>query len=195
MDYVPEPYPGDAEILRLLAEGMPVRVLADRFGLPECRVQQLRQDAKQQKRVQDLQAQMRDADDIDRPWPVETVVAALNVDTRSHNCLERCLREDGRTEVTLKNVLDLLLPGDGGEAPVTDYGSGRRGRGIGIYIYGYLLRGIYCADLGRAFRREWKRKCLAHAQRNWGRDGLWWCVLMSMPMRLRRTPNFAQEPE
>jgi integrase len=103
-----------AEILRLLAEGAFPRAVAERLGLPVSRVQQIwaeaRAEAKRRKRTEDAQSQIRAANDLDWLWPVETVLAALDLNTRAYNSLERYLRKDGLTEANLRTVMDRLLP-------------------------------------------------------------------------------------
>ena len=157
------------EILQLLGEGVAAREVAQRFRLSVWRVDTIRAQAKEEaalrKRGRAARTQIRAANDIDRHWPVETLVAAFELDPRTRNCLERVLRDAAKTEPSLRDLLDLLV------ADVDETADGRAllpnlwRRGLGTITFASVAIALCRANLGQAFRREWTKRRKQAAKR------------------------------
>ena len=188
-------YPEEAEILRLLGEGLSARAVAERFRLRVSRVQQIRAKAtaaaESRRRIEAAQSEMRAANDIERRWPVETVVTALDLGTRMSNCLERCLCEGGRTEASLRAVMDLLLPA--AESPPNGMANhpGKpqcTRQGMGRKTYFLLMDALCLMDAGEAFRLEWTARCYGAVEQHWGPNGLLRCAACWAALHGLRAP-------
>jgi DNA-binding CsgD family transcriptional regulator len=171
--------PSQDEILKLLAEGLRPREVAERLDMRASRVQAIRAnaraEARRRERVEAARAELRAANDVARRWPPEKILSALDLGMREHNCLARCLREDSRAEASLKDVMDLLLPACYGlaDGPVP---MRRERKGLGRYTYRSIMDIVTTVDLGAACRREWTARCRGAVLRRWGPDGVRRCM-------------------
>lgn len=101
---------------------------------------------------------VRQADDLDRSWPMLEFMEALRLPTATYNYLKRHWDGRGSTSITLREVMDLIsLPtGD----PSQSFGTTPLFRvcGIGKYGYRFVVDGLSNFDLGEKCQREWEQR-------------------------------------
>ena len=87
----------------MLEKGESIGKVALHFRLSLERVEQIRVDPvkemERRKRMRIAQAQIRQANDIERRWPVAMVLTAFDLKVRPHNCLESFLIRDWAVRV------------------------------------------------------------------------------------------------
>jgi hypothetical protein len=146
----------------LLRQGVPFADLASQFQISVKRVAAINEEAQERaasrKRAAGLRREMRAANDIDRRWPIETVMAALNLDARAHGCLERHLRASGRLEASLRDVMDFLVTGAGADADFRDLIPNISHRRLGKLTFTSLASVLCRANFGQVFREEWTKR-------------------------------------
>ena len=157
------------EILALLEEGVPSLHLAERFRISVERVNAIQAEAAARgeagKRSREVRRQMRATDDLDRRWPIETVLAALDMDPRPHNCLEKHLRADGRTDASLRDMLDCLVRDVDESADFQVAMPNLWRKGLGTFTFASVAAAFNRSNLGKAFRQEWTRRRKQAAKR------------------------------
>jgi len=154
------------EIVELLNRGGPVREISHQFHVSDGLIWQIKKEARRAaeraEQGRALREQICTANNIDRQWPIDAVVAALQIDdVRAHKGFERILRETGRNQVSLREMMDLLLlePQGWMDSPIMFLPSLAEGRNIGWTTCLRLLAAPGRIDLGSAVNSEWKKRC------------------------------------
>jgi hypothetical protein len=159
LSHMNEGRPEHKEVLNLLESGATVSEVADRLGCPRHRVERIKTEAKARQCAEVARQEIRAADDIDRRWPVETLLDALDLPKRSRTCLRTHFADRGMGEATLRDAMDFLFL----ELPVRpeDWKSHfqvYQHRHLGQLTYTSLVRTLTKTDLGPAYRTEWDRR-------------------------------------
>jgi hypothetical protein len=152
----------DRQIVALLDGGVPIQEVGLRFDLSDEAVKRVQREAREaqerMRRAEKAQKEIRRANDIDRQWPVEMIVEAMGItDVLADKAFDRLLRSTGRPEISLRNMMDLLMIAP---RPVMNESwdfmpSLFRQRGLGSKTYVRLLAAPAKVNFGTAFRREW----------------------------------------
>ncbi len=157
------------EIVGSLKQGVPALELAERFRMSVARVGAIQAEAVARVealgRARLVQAQMRAADDLDRRWPIEMVMTVLDLDLKSLNCLERHLRDGGKTDASLRDLLDCLVRDVDDSADFHAMMPNFWRKGLGQITFAAVAAGFNRANLGKAFRQEWTRRRKKAAKR------------------------------
>lgn len=157
------------EIVGSLKQGVPPLELAKRSRLSVARVGAIRAEAvarvEARRRARMIQAQMRAADDLNRRWPIEMVMAVLELDAKSLNSLERHLRAGGKPDASLRDVLDCLVRDVDDSADLRSMMPNVWRKGLGTMTFAAAAAGFNRANLGKAFRQEWTRRRQKAARR------------------------------
>jgi hypothetical protein len=158
------------QIVEMRAQGVPRQEIARQFRITPDRVTMIEQEAATERaeaeRRTRLQAKLRLADDLDKVWPVVNLLDALHLLTVARARLLSHFEQQHRTEMSLREFMDLVIcePGDGAEAfartPLL------RIRGIGKYGFHSVAAELAEADLGPRCNAEWQRR-LAVLRREW----------------------------
>ena len=152
----------DRQIVELLNGGVPIQEVGLRFDLSDAAVKRVQREAREAQermvRAEKARHGIRGANDIDRQWPIEMVVDAMGItDVLADKALDRLLRNTGRSEISLRNMMDLLMiaPRPGMSSNWDFMPSLFRQRGLGSKTYVRLLAAPAKVNFGTAFRREW----------------------------------------
>jgi hypothetical protein len=147
------------EILRMHAEGVTNRSIAECSSISPARVGQLIKEserrAQQAERSRAIRTQIRDAGDFSRKMPVENLLCALNVSSRAEGLLRREFVWDEIKEVSLLDLMDFLLPIVEQPASHRDLMPAYRVYKMGQITYAELIKAMYALDCGEAYAAEW----------------------------------------
>jgi hypothetical protein len=167
----------DRQIVAILDGGVPIQEVGLRFNLSDEAVKRVQREAREaqerMRRAEKAQKEIRRANDIDRQWPVETIIEAMGItDVLADKAFDRMLRGAGRAEISLRQMLDLFMiaPRPGMNDHSDFMPSLHRQRGLGWKTYIRLLAAPAKVNFGPAFRREWdfrRRKAGAWLKRRY----------------------------
>lgn len=103
--------------------------------------------------------QVRAANDLDRRWPVGTLLDALDFPPRGRKGLQAIFSEKGMLEATLRDVMDLVIavPGPSVEDWFSCFPAYGRHH-IGHTVFRSLILALSWADCGDALTQEWARR-------------------------------------
>ncbi len=160
----------NSQIVRMRKEGVPTRVVARRFRLSRCRIQQIESRAADEVSLADrraiLLAQMQAADDPENLWPVRDLVDAC---IRSRITKIRLLKHFFRiekTRISLRELMEMCqvrprnLDALGGPTLL-------RIPSIGKKCFWSVVDGLTSTDLGSRCNEEWQSR-LAELKQCWG---------------------------
>ncbi len=101
---------------------------------------------------------VRNANDLHRPWPTVRLIAALGLDYRGTQCLENHFK--GESSICLDDFLDFLLP-DVSALPrtVTHVLPTYHANNYGVTSYAATVSRLLKLDLGKAFRSKLEERC------------------------------------
>ena len=158
------------QIVEMRAQGVPRQEIARQFRITPGRVAMIEQGAAteraQAERRAQLQAEIRLADDLDKVWPVINLVDSLHLLTVARTRLLAHLEQQQKTEMSLREFMDLVICEQGDAGDVFAGTPLLRVRGIGKYGFYSLAAELAEADLGPRCNAEWQRR-LAALRREW----------------------------
>jgi len=162
------------EILKLRQEGMTQREIGRRVGISGARVGQLIREAEERvpldARASTLRGELCASNDLNRKLPVEDVLYLLDLSGKARSRLRKWCDWEDITELSLLDLMDMLLPVV--ERPKSHYDlmPAYRVHGLGQKIYAELIKAVTALDCGAACEAEWetRRKNLKTHLRNEG---------------------------
>ena len=159
------------EILERSRRGEKHYRIAEHFNLSRSRIdfiiQEFAEEEQWQKRCAVLFDSIRQADDLNRIWPVEDLVEMIALLPMTRSYLKKHFLEQRVTELRLNNLMEMIIP-DSLDASdpsrrsmplLKVYGVGRKG-------FWSLVNRLTNLDLGGQFNEEWKRR-LVILRREW----------------------------
>ena len=159
------------EILERSRRGEKHDKIAERYNLCRSRIDIIIQDfadeEQWQKRCDELFTAIRQADDLNRNWPVENLVETLVLLPMTRSFLKRHFQERRVMECSLKNLMEMAIPNalDTSDPSrrsmplLTVHGVGKKG-------FWSVVNRLTHLDLGGQFNEEWKRR-LVILRREW----------------------------
>jgi hypothetical protein len=164
----------DAEILRMRQEGASYREIAQAFNLSLERIRQIvKQDSIASKREQMyhfIAEETRLSNDLDKKWPCSDFLYAFGFSKRAISVLMKHFESSGMQVISLKELLDFLLPNDYSGNDYTWMNvPAFRVKYLGITIYRSVVNKICELDLGITFQEEVskrKEKLIKHLKSN-----------------------------
>jgi hypothetical protein len=153
------------EVLRMQAEGRPHSQIGQHFGISRARVGQIIKAEKQRvlaiRRAESLRRQLRashDLDDLDRKLPLADLFCLLELPSIIANRFTLYLHEEGATEMSLRQFMDVLLPPWVAPQNFYEVLPALKIRNIGKQSYADVIMRLSSLDLSEAFRKEWARR-------------------------------------
>ena len=154
----------NAEMARLHAAGVASWVLARDFHRPRSSIEAMISQGRRARQVAEhaaaLRQRMREANDLDRPWPLEDVAAALEMPSRADTTMRRHFESQGMKTLTLRQLMDAVAAEDPPERgnPVSRLFVTYQWRGVGKRTHEDILEAIWEADLGPLFHETWMKR-------------------------------------
>lgn len=153
------------EVLQMRSQGKTYSEIGNHFGVSSSRVGQIINREKQQRQSGEhrkvILNGIHNDNDIELAIPVENMLCVLNLSAKAKTCLKRYFEAKKITELSLRDMMDVLLPVVDVDAGYMDHLPGYRVKGLGTIIYTELVQGLSAVDKGETFQREWtKRKGL-----------------------------------
>ena len=151
----------NAEIVRLHAEGRSISDLAAIYRISNSNVGMIlcaaRAAAGREAQGEAVRQAMRSADDLDRQWPLDDVLAAFGLRTRTATAVTGYFTGKGREAASLMELLDFvapeLRPGRAHEWPPV-----LMERGVGKKTFRAILDALRQSRIGGRFEAERRRR-------------------------------------
>jgi len=158
------------QIVEMRAQGVTRQEIARQFRITTGRVAMIEQQAAtegaQAERRAQLQAEIRLANDLDKAWPVVNLVDALHLLTVARVRLLAHFEQQHKTEMSLRELMELVISEHGDAAEVSARTPLLRIRGVGKYGFYSVAAELSETDLGQRCNAEWQRR-LAVLRREW----------------------------
>ncbi len=145
----------------MLKEGVPQSEVAKKFHLSPSRIYLIeKQDAKtrtMEGRRTKMLKQLQEADDMDKPWPVEDLLDALGLIVVTRKRLVDHFVEKNQEQLSLRQLMDMCLeaPVEGLDFTMTPllrvYGLGKKG-------FWSVVKGLTDLDMGTRCNQEWQTR-------------------------------------
>jgi len=104
-----------------------------------------------------LLAALREADDPDRPWPAQSLIAALDLPVRPHRVLMARLQDTVTEDLSLKELMDVVLLGEG--EIVNFHRSALMSMdGLGVKAFIDVARALTGLDMGPRCNAMWYKR-------------------------------------
>lgn len=159
------------EILKRSQLGETHRSLADRFNLSRGRIDVIVDEFQETRelaaRCDRLIKAIREANDLDRSWPVEDLIAAIGPLLVTQTWLKRHFIEQRTSQLSLRALLDLAIPVAVGRDDPDVFSSPLiRVYGVGKKGFWSVVNRLMELNFGTAFNEEWQRR-LPIFRREW----------------------------
>lgn len=157
-------------IVEMRAQGVTRQEIARLFRTTPGRVAMIEQRAAteqaQAEQRDQLQAELRLADDLDKTWPVLNLLDALHLLPVARTRLRAHLAEQHKTRMSLREFMDVVMAEHGDPSDVFARTPLLRVRGIGKIGFYSVAAELTETDLGPRCNEEWERR-LAALRREW----------------------------
>jgi hypothetical protein len=185
----------DARIRQMHDAGIGSHDIGKSFGISAKAVQvvlkKLRDQEQARQRSAELLKDFRSADDLDKGWKVDVMLDALNLATRARIAIGYWCEWKTVSEMTLRQVIDLVLPDQShpkGGYLITHMLSLRNVR---IQTFWLTVKRLTESDLGMRCNLEWRRRLerLIQASRIVGDGPYSWSIPIEHPDWLVRAAS------
>ena len=157
-----EPTYSVTEVLRLKSEGRSLSQIATMFGISGSRVGQIIQHERQRvlsvERAVTISREISAGNDIDRKLPLPDLFCVLNLPKRPQTVLMTHFTDQGITDVSLREVMDFLIPIIGDSKDLYEHMPAYRVKMLGQINYAAMIKALSAVDCGEAFRTEWNAR-------------------------------------
>lgn len=166
-------------ILHPVKRQIPPSAVARKFGLPEhwqLNYVQAELAARRQP-LQDpksLLAAIAAADDPDKPWHAQSLISALNLPAATHRILLYRLQDTETDDLTLKELMDVVLIGEGATTVHMQTSALLAMDGVGIKGFLAAAIALTTLDMGSRCNALWHRRIVRL-------KGPWACIPASRP--------------
>ncbi len=147
------------EILEMSANGMTQREIGRRVGISGSRVGQLiqasQQRARRDQRAFAIRSELRVSSDMSRKLSVEDVLCLLDLSGKARDRLKKWCEWEAITELSLLDLMDMLLPVVEHPGDHYDLMPAYRVHGLGQIIYAELIKAVTAIDCGEICGAEW----------------------------------------
>ena len=166
----------NVEIVLKWDSGASYKAIASEFGLSRSRIQQIvsrsRKEEEKQEQSTRLISKLRRFDDIDRNWPIETLIQGLRFPIRAEQRLTEYFRCSNSYEISLRDIMNFLIT-DYEKIPHDLYEAcpAYRQKQIGRKTYNAIVNHLSEQDLGNTFSCEWNKrlkKLMRFMEQAWG---------------------------
>jgi hypothetical protein len=166
----------NSEIIKKRDSGASYRAIAFEFGLSQSRIQQIvsqyRKEEDRQEQATRLLSKLRMLNDIDRNWPIETLIQGLRFPIRAEQRLTEYFCCSNSAEISLRDIMNFLIA-DYEKIPHDLYEASPayRQKQIGRKTYSAIVNHLSEQDLGSTFRCEWNKrlkKLIRFMEKRWG---------------------------
>ncbi len=166
----------NVEIVLKWDSGASYKAIASEFGLSRSRIQQIvrrsiKEDEKQEQSTR-LISKLKMLNDIDRNWPIETLIQGLRFPIRAEQRLTEYFGCSNSYEISLRDIIDFLIT-DYEKIPHDLYEAcpAYKQKQIGRKTYSAIIHHLSEQDLGHSFRCEWNmrlKKLMRFMEELWG---------------------------
>ncbi len=165
----------DWEIYCQRQEGFATADLAAEYGLTRQRIQMIEREVEAEKALLERRArvreQIRQADDLQRSWPVEDLLAALIVSARTRRVLGQHYTNHGQQAISLEGVFELVFLETGKSKSINLQNSALLAMpGLSNKSFWWVVSSLTKMDLGQHCNVAWKKK-LAEVLQHCGKPG------------------------
>jgi transcriptional regulator with XRE-family HTH domain len=156
-------------ILEMRKDGLTQLEVARRFKLSPSRIYLIeKQDAADRSlagRRTRLREEIRNADDLERMWPVEDLVDAVGLIVVTKKRLMDHFVAAGKKEISLRELMDMCLdaPMEGLEFMMSPL---LRISGVGKIGFWSVVNGLTSMDLGNRCNEEWQKRLVKVKQKH-----------------------------
>ena len=166
----------NADIVQKSNSGKSCKEIAFEFGLSRSRIQQIvsrhRVDVERKERSTKLLSKLKMVDNIDKKWPIETLIQDLRFPIRAEQRLTEYFCGSDADEISLRDIMDFLVT-DYEKIPYDLYEAcpAYKQKHIGRKTYADAVNHLSEQDLGNTFNREWNKrlkKLVRFMQKRWG---------------------------
>ena len=159
------------EILERSQRGEKHGKIAERYNLSRSRIdliiQEFADEEQWQRRCDVLLASIRQADDLNRNWPVDDLVEALALLPMTRSFLKKHFEEQHITELSLKDLMEMAISNAFDTSdPSRPWMPLLAVHGVGKKGFWSVVNRLTNLDLGGQFNEEWKRR-LVILRREW----------------------------
>jgi hypothetical protein len=154
----------DQQIHQLRERGVPRLAISLKFGLTPGRIALIEREAEAEKSLAErrakLRAEIRNADDLDKPWPVMDLIDALWLITIARMRLLAHFEKIQKTQMSLRELMDLAISETNDAEPGQLNTPLLRIRGIGKYGFYSVIAELTETDLGPCCDQEWRNRLI-----------------------------------
>ncbi len=162
-------------ILERSRRGESHKDLAQQFNLTRSRIDVIVHEFEEEQELTDRSTRLleaiRQANDVDRPWPAEDLIDAIRPLPVTRTRLKEYFAQQNTTHLSLRTLMEMAIPTAHGPdlAPVLprllfDV------RGVGKKGFWSVVNRLTSLDLGVQFKQEWERR-LTRLRRDWKIEG------------------------
>ena len=163
------------QILERSRRGESHRNLAQRFNLSRSRIDVIVHEFEAQQKLTERSSRLleaiRQADDLDQPWPVGDLIDVIRTLPMTRSCLKKHFVEQLTSHLSLRALMEMVIPTAQGPDPAPAlphlllgvYGVGKKG-------FWSVVNRLTGLDLGAQFKQEWGKR-LDLLQCDWKIEG------------------------
>ena len=152
------------DVVRITSQGLTYDEILDRYGVAPWRIGRVlhlpRNKAAYLVRSEQIREVVREANDIERSWPVEDLLCALAFVARADTCLRMYFDRHTVVSFSLREVMDWLIPVVEKPTELFDAMPAFRRRMVGSITYAAMIKGLSEANCGEAFETEWAERSI-----------------------------------
>jgi len=165
----------NAEILKLIENGMTYLEIAAVLGISVCMI--VKRELGKELSPSEAKAflvNIKQSDNLDLEIPPKKLLDAIGIGGMVANSINDYFRNKGYTSITLRQLMDLLIPNT---ALTKNTIPALKLNRVGLKTYIALLMRFSSADFGDAFKTEWSKRKKRLADADWIMPhikGQWW---------------------
>lgn len=163
-----------SEVVQMRREGLTYRQIGQHFRISSSHVGHIIKAAdirtRDAARAEALRQELRISDDCSKKMSVEDVLYLLDLSGRAKDQLQKWCECEGIVELSLLDLMDMLLPVVEHPAQYYDLMPAFKVHGLGKKIYAELIRSVSALDCGHTCEDEWtaRKKSLKKHLRDLG---------------------------
>jgi hypothetical protein len=155
------------QIISLRKNGLSVKDIAKTFDLSRTRIDQIIMQYEKKKKIEknskELIKKIKQADNIDKKWPMVDLIHSLKLSVRATTQMIKYFTGGDKSELSLHELIDAMALPDLEYEFSINYVPIFNQQQLGRIIYREIMRSLSAADFGDTFSALWKeRKRVIH---------------------------------
>ena len=150
------------ELIRITSQGLTYGEIIQRYGIAPWRIGRILHypcnRAAYLARSEAIRRAFRDANDIERKWPVEDLLCGLAFVARADTCLRAYFDQHDLVSFSLREMMDWLIPVVDNPKEMYDAMPAFERRMVGTITYAAMIKRLSEADCGEALWAEWAER-------------------------------------